>query len=118
MANSRGLAAALATLQRSGQLKQIGGNLFLPITGDDIRETAEDLINKQGFVTTLQIKLTLRDAGYAVKQYQISNEMSDMAEDGEVNFTNVDTKGKTHRLFFDNDTPAPIAVAAYYTTVS
>jgi hypothetical protein len=115
--SSTALAAALATLQRAGQLKQVGGQYFLPVNDSVIRDTAKNLIEKQGFVTTLQIKQQLRGDGYFVKQFQISEEMTAMVEDGEVEFTNVNTNGKEHRLFYDGGTPEPIAVAAYYTTV-
>jgi hypothetical protein len=115
--SNKALAAALATLQRAGQLKQVGSALCVPVNDEVIHDTALELIEKQGFVTTLQIKKQLRSTGYFVKQYQISQAMTDMVDNGEVCFTNVDTHGTTHRLFFDEQTPEPIAVAAYYTTV-
>jgi hypothetical protein len=115
--NSKALQAALDTLQRAGRLKQVNGQYKLSVSTDTICDCAVQLIEEQGFVTTLQIKETLRSQGYFVKQHEISGTMTQFEQEGEVNSTNVETHGKQHRLFFDPGTPEAIAVAAYYTTV-
>jgi hypothetical protein len=116
--NPKALQAALDTLQRAGQLMQVGGQYKLRASTDVICDCAEQLIEKQGFATTLQIKETLRLQGFFVKQHEISNTMTQFEQEGNVQVTNVETHGKQHRLFFDLGTPEAIAVAAYYTTVN
>jgi hypothetical protein len=117
MSNSKGLQAALDTLQRAGRLKLFGDQYKLRASIGDIYVCAEQLIEEQGFVTTLQIKETLRTQSYFVKQHEISSAMTQYEQLGNVQVTNVETHGKQHRLFFDLGTPEAIAIAAYYTTV-
>jgi hypothetical protein len=111
--DSRPLQAALRILQKAGKLHQLG-NEFLPSASyEDIIDTANDFINEQGFVTTLQIKGSLREDGYFVKQHDISLAMTEAVENDLFKCTHVNTDGKQHRLFFDETVPERIAVLAY-----
>lgn len=111
--NSRPLQAALSILQKAGKLHQVGNEFLPPASYEDIIDTANDFINEQGFVTTLQIKGALREDGYFVKQRTISAVMTSAVENNLFEFTYVNTDGKRHRLFFDETVPEHIAVLAY-----
>ena len=115
--NHKAFQAALNVLKKAGKLTEVKGQLYIPIDTDIIRDAANEFLEKQGFVTTLQIKNHLRNNQYFVKQSDVSDELTDMADEGEIQFTQVNSYGKQHRLFFANGTPEPIAVAAFATTV-
>lgn len=111
--NQKALQAIFNTLRKSGKLKEVGGQFYLPVDSQTIRNAANQFVENQGFVTTLQIKEALRKQGFYVTQAEISEEMSDMVEDGDVQFTNVNSSGKTHRLFYGEGTPEHLAVMAF-----
>ena len=111
--NSQPLQAALRILADAGQLKRVGGDYKIPATESDIRERAEEFIADQGFVTTLQIKDSLRADEFYVTQKEVSDTMTDMAVEGEVRAAFIETNGKQHRLFYDESVPEHVALAAY-----
>jgi hypothetical protein len=58
--SSQPLNAALKILSDAGQLKRVGDKYLVPVTSEDIADRALEFIAEQGFVTTLQIKESLR----------------------------------------------------------
>jgi hypothetical protein len=117
--NTPALQAALRILEDAGQLKEVAGKYYLAAPQQAIRDTANEFVQKQGFVTTLQIKEVMRKRGFFVKQGDVSEEMTYMHDEGEICVTNVTNprSGRMHRLFFDASVPEPIAIAAFNATV-
>ena len=111
--NAKALAAVLQTLRTSGKLKEVNGEFFVPVEPEIIRETAIEFLEKQGFVTTLQVKLHLQKLKYFVRQQEVSEELGEMVDAGELLFTEVNTSGKQHRLFYGIGTPVQYAAMAY-----
>ena len=111
--NSQPLQAALKILADTGQLKSIDGEYKIPVSSNDIKDRALEFIAEQGFVTTLQIKDSLREDGFYVLQTGVSNVMTVLALDGVVQATFIETDGKNHRLFYDESVPEHVAIAAY-----
>ena len=107
------LISALKILDIAGQLKQVGGEYKIPVTKQDIQDRALQFIEEQGFVTTLQIKESLRDDDFYVTQGEISDVMTDLATADIVRAAFIETRGKNHRLFYDESVPEHIAIAAY-----
>jgi hypothetical protein len=107
------LISALKILEVAGQLKKIDGEYKIPINRQDIINRALEFIEEQGFVTTLQIKESLREDDFYVTQGEISDVMTELAVDDTVRATFIETNGKTHRLFYDEAVPEHIAIAAY-----
>jgi len=111
--NQKAYHAALQTLRRAGKLKEVKGQYYVPVEEEVIRETAEKFLAGQGFVTTLQIKDHLRKNNYFVKQSDVSDVLTEMFNEGDILFTNVNSNGKDHRLFYTHGTPAGLAVLAF-----
>ena len=111
--SSQPLQAALKILADAGQLKRVGGDFKIPAISEDIKDRALEFISEQGFVTTLQIKDSLRADDFYITQQEVSDVMTELAVGGIVQATFIETHGKSHRLFYDESVPEHVAIAAY-----
>lgn len=107
------LISALKILDIAGQLKKVDGEYKMPVTKQDIIDRALQFIEEQGFVTTLQIKDSLREDDFYVTQREVSDVMTDLAVEDTVRAVFIETNGVNHRLFYDESVPEHIAIAAY-----
>jgi len=80
------------------------GQYWLDPTKDDIEQIADELIEKNGNTTTLEIRDQLRTNGFFTTQAFVSEAMTELTdEEGLYDVEDAVTRGKQHRVFYEAD---------------